>query len=98
MSHRKPPTRADAIAALAKLIRSRANDCARLALEENPPIEELDLSLLQEVRRTSGGAVEVRLADRLKAVELLVRLLDEDSSGAEQFFAQLDQAAQTLAK
>lgn len=93
MSKRKLPTRADAIQELAKLIKSRSNDCARLALEENPPTENLDLSLLQEVRRTSGGAIEVRLVDRLKALELMVRLLDEDSSAAEDFFAELDKAA-----
>jgi len=93
MSNAKLPTRADAIRALAKLIRSKSNDCARLALEENPPTSQLDLSLLQEVRRTSGGAVEVRLVDRLKAMELMVRLLDEDSSAAEDFFAELDKAA-----
>ncbi len=94
MSKRKAPTRADAIQALAELTRSRSNDCARLALEEHPPTEELDLTLLQEVRRTTGGAIEVRLVDRLKALELLVRLLDEDSSGAEQFFAGLEQAGE----
>ena len=94
MSNAKQPTRADAIQALAKLVRSKSNDCARLALEENPPTRQLDLTLLQEVRRTAGGAIEVRLVDRLKAMELLVRLLDEDTSSAEDFFAGLDQAAQ----
>ncbi len=87
-------TRADAIRALAKLIRSRSNDCARLALEENPPTERLDLSLLQEVRRGSNGAIEVRLVDKLKAIELMAHLIEEDSSGAEDFFAALNESAE----
>ena len=69
------PTRDDALRALAALAAGRANDCARLALEEAPPVAELDLTLLQEIRRSANGTVEVRLADRLKAIELLTALL-----------------------
>ncbi len=87
------PTRAVAMRALAALATGRANDCARLALEEHPPVEELDLTLLQEIRRNANGSVEVRLADRLKTLELLITLLDQDQSAGEAFFRELSRAA-----
>lgn len=90
------PTRDDALRALAALAAGRANDCARLALEEAPPVAELDLTLLQEIRRSANGTVEVRLADRLKAIELLTALLAQDQTGTEQFFASLEQAGKAL--
>ena len=90
------PTRDDALRALAALAAGRANDCARLALEEAPPVAELDLTLLQEIRRSANCTVEVRLADRLKAIELLTALLAQDQTGAEQFFASLEQAGKAL--
>ena len=54
------------------------------------------LALLQEIRRSANGTVEVRLADRLKAIELLTALLAQDQTGAEQFFASLEQAGKAL--
>ena len=57
---------------------------------------ELDLTLLQEIRRGANGVVEVRLADRLKAIELLAALLDRESAGDATFFAGLEQAGQRL--
>lgn len=97
MAKTKPvPTRDDALRALAALAGGRANDCARLALDEAPPVAELDLTLLQEIRRSANGTVEVRLADRLKAIELLTALLEQDQTGAEQFFASLEQAGKAL--
>ena len=94
--HTTKPTRAWILRQLAALASARANDCARLALEENPPVAELDLTLLQEIRRGANGVVEVRLADRLKAIELLAALLDREGAGDATFFAGLEQAAQRL--
>ena len=91
------PSRDDALRMLAALAGGKANDCARLALEESPALEELDLTLLQEIRRGSGGAIEVRLADRLWAVELLLSLLEPEGNDAESFFAGLEQASSSLA-
>lgn len=87
------PTRADALRALAALATGRANDCARLALEDTPPVAELDLTLLQEIRRSANGAVEVHLVDRLKAAELLAALLEQERSDAADFFGALTQQA-----
>ena len=97
--NRKPeplPSREDALRMLAAMAFGRANDCARLALEDAPPLDQLDLTLLQEIRRGTGGSIEVRLVDRLRALELLLSLLEPESSGAEAFFAGLEQAGQAL--
>lgn len=65
---------------LAELAFGRANDCVRLVLETEPGLEKLDLSLLSEVKRSDKGAVEVKLVDRLQALELLAQVAREDTS------------------
>ena len=54
---------------LAELAFGRANDCVKLVLEDSPQVDALDLSLLSEVKRSDRGAVEVKLIDRLRALE-----------------------------
>ena len=82
-------TRADVIRRLAELAFGDANDCVRLALEEGTPIRELDLSLLSEIRRNDKGTVEVRLIDRLKALEQLALAAGKDADGAKEFLQAL---------
>ena len=73
-------TRADVVRRLGDLAFGRANDCVRLVLEEGVDLGKLDLSLLAEVRRSEKGAVEVKLADRLQALEQLSALVQESSA------------------
>ena len=73
-------TRADVVRRLGELAFGRANDCVRLVLEEGADLGKLDLSLLAEVRRSEKGAVEVKLADRLQALEQLTALVQESSA------------------
>lgn len=61
--------RADVTRRLAELAFGKANDCVRLALEDAPELDKLDLSLLSEVKRNEKGTVEIRLIDRLRALE-----------------------------
>lgn len=70
---------------LAELAFGRANDCVRLVLEEEPKLEKLDLSLLSEVKRSEKGAVEVRLVDRLRALEQLSHMTGEEDGELEEF-------------
>mgnify|MGYP006955485541 CR=1 FL=1 len=79
---------------LGELAFGRANDCVRLVLEENPVLENLDLSLLSEVKRNEKGTVEIRLIDRLKALEQLSLMTGEDDGALEQFL-QAVQGSQT---
>lgn len=65
---------------LAELAFGRVNDCVRLALEENPELDELDLSLLSEVKRSEKGAVEIKLIDRMQVLQQLREAMGEDDS------------------
>lgn len=73
--------REDAVRQLAQLAFGRANDAVKLALHagEIDP-EGLDLSAVAEFKVTDRGGVEVKLADRVRALEALCRLL-EDAGG-----------------
>ena len=78
-------TREDVARRLAELAFGKANDCVRLVLDEDARMEKLDLSLLSEVKRSDKGAVEVRLIDRLRALEQLAELASETGSDLESF-------------
>ncbi|MDR0889264.1 MAG: terminase small subunit [Oscillospiraceae bacterium] len=81
------PSKSDVVRRLAQLAFGRANDCVRLVLEENPNIDSLDLSLLSELKRNDKGTVEIKLLDRVRALELLLESGAEDTDCAAAFFA-----------
>ena len=72
--------RSDVARRLAELAFGKANDCVRLALEDDPSLDRLDLSLLSEVKRNDKGTVEIKLIDRLRALEQLAEVAQEDIS------------------
>ena len=61
----------------------------RLVLQENVSLDKLDLSLLSEVKRNEKGTVEVRLIDRLRALEQLQILASESGNDVEAFLMAL---------
>ena len=67
-------SREDVVRRLAELAFGRANDCVKLVMDGSVSLDKLDLSLLSEVKRNDKGTVEVRLVDRLRALELLQTL------------------------
>ena len=79
-------SRADVTRRLAELAFGKANDCVRLALEDDPQLGKLDLSLLSEVKRNDKGTVEIKLIDRLRALEQLTAVAGEESEDLEAFF------------
>ena len=78
-------SREDVTRRLAELAFGRANDCVRLALEDDPKLGKLDLSLLSEVKRNDKGTVEIKLIDRLRALEQLATVAENGSDELEQF-------------
>ena len=78
-------SRADVTRRLAELAFGKANDCVRLALEDDPQLGKLDLSLLSEVKRNDKGTVEIKLIDRLRALEQLAMFAGEDNADLEAF-------------
>lgn len=78
-------SRQDVTRRLAELAFGRANDCVRLALEDAPDLDALDLSLLSEVKRNDKGTVEIRLIDQLRALEQLAQVAKEDHADLDAF-------------
>ena len=81
--------RKDVIRRLAELGFGKANDCVRLVLEEKPDVAGLELSMLSEVKRNEKGTVEIKLIDRLKALEMLLQVAETAGSEAEAFLRAL---------
>ena len=81
--------RQDVTRRLAELAFGKANDCVRLALEDAPDLEKLALSLLSEVKRNDKGTVEIKLIDRLQALEQLAEVAGEDGGDLESFLQAL---------
>ncbi len=81
--------RQDVTRRLAELAFGKANDCVRLALEDDPRLDKLDLSLLSEVKRNDKGTVEIKLIDRLRALEELAQLAEDDGGDLESFLLAL---------
>ena len=81
--------RQDVIRRLAELAFGKANDCVKLALEENLCLETLDLSLLSEVKRNEKGTVEIKLIDRLRALEQLAQTAGEEQTEVDAFLQAL---------
>jgi len=86
----------------AKLAFGKANDPVKLVFmtpEQQEMIDRLDLSLLSEVRRGANGVIEIKLVNRLEALELLAGLMGagEGAEGKESdIFRALDEAAARL--
>lgn len=81
--------RSDVARRLAELAFGKANDCVRLALEENLCLDKLDLSLLSEVKRNEKGTVEIKLIDRLRALEQLAQTTGAERSDVDAFLQAL---------
>ena len=83
--------RQDVTRRLAELAFGKANDCVRLALEDDPTLDKLDLSLLSEVKRNDKGTVEIKLIDRLRALEQLAQVAEEEKTDLESFLQALQE-------
>lgn len=79
--------RQDVIRRLAQLAFGRANDCVKLVLCDSPDFDTLDLSMLCEVKRNDKGTIEVKLIDRIKALEQLLQACTQTNDAAAAFFA-----------
>lgn len=87
--------REDVLRRLAQLAFGRANDAVRLALgRDGTDPETLDLSAVAEFRVTDKGGVEVKLVDRVRALETLWGLLDGGGQGADELCRALAEATE----
>ena len=83
--NKKPLDRKQLLEQMRALACAKVNDAVKLAYlpeEEREAIGKLDLSALIEFRRSGAGTVELKFADRMKALERLLEL--SGPSGEEQ--------------
>ena len=87
--------RDDAVRRLAQLAFGRANDAVKLALHAGgTDPDQLDQSAVAEFKVTDKG-VEVKLVDRVRALETLCSLLESgEGHGAEELYRALAEAAE----
>lgn len=76
----------DTVRRMVQLAFGRANDCVKLALQEHPDVDSLDLSLLSEIKRNEKGTVEIKLMDRVRVLERLLALERGGEDEAAAFF------------
>ena len=75
----------DVLRQLAHLAFGRADDVLRLALRQGETeLSGLDLTAVAEFKATEKGGLEIKLVDRLRALELLFSLLESRSTNAAQ--------------
>ena len=83
--NKKPLDREQLLEQMRALACAKVNDAVKLAYlpeEEREAIGKLDLYALIEFRRSGAGTVELKFADRMKALERLLEL--SGPSGEEQ--------------
>lgn len=89
----KKKSREEIIRYLERLAFYRPNDGIRIAFAEEPvDWRRLRLEGVAEFKRHANGTVELKFLDRLKALELLVRLQEErteEGAGIENFLERL---------
>ena len=81
--------REDVARRLAELAFGKVNDCVRLVLEDAPEVEKLDLGQLCDIKRNEKGTVEIKLVDRLRALEQLCQLAEQNGEDLETFLKAL---------
>jgi hypothetical protein len=97
----KKITRDDIIKRLWKIVKGGVGDGVRLAVmdaeEARAMAGRLDLSMISEIKRNSGGNLEIKFLDRIAALKLLADICDRDADinggAADDFFRALDEAA-----
>lgn len=99
---RKKLSGSDVINRIGSLAFGKSNDAVKLVFldpERQELIDDLDLSMVSEVKRGANGVVEVKLLNRIALLELLAQLVEPQAQGgkeAESFFSAMDKAAARL--
>lgn len=98
---KKKLTRKHVLEQLWQIAAGRSNDVARLAFltpeRADEIIQQMDLTCMAEVKRNGNGAVEIKSVDRIRALELLLSLMEspkEAGDGAESFYHALEAGAE----
>ena len=80
----------DVLERLVRLGFGSGSECAAL-LEGRWNQEDVDLSLVSEVKKGANGNIELKLIDRVSILNRLLELLKTDEDGAEAFLRSLQE-------
>ncbi len=91
----KEKRRATILRQMKKIANGRVNDVVKLTYlteEELDKIDKLDLSALSEFKRNRNGTVEIKLVDRMAALEKMASMekQGDDREAAQEFFRALE--------
>lgn len=87
--------REDVLRRLAQLAFGQAGDAAQLALRPGEQVpEQMDLSAVAELKVTDKGGLEMKLVDRVRALETLYGLLEDTGKDAGELYRALREAAE----
>ena len=70
---------------LIRLVEWKNNDVVKLALlgsEDEPNVEELDLSGVVELKRNANGTFEAKFVDKVRVLAMIRELMEERRDGA----------------
>lgn len=78
------PDREELLGRMWALAGAKTNDAVKLTFfpeQQMKNIGKLNLEAVTELKRGNNGGVEVKFADRMKALETLYNLLEQDGDG-----------------
>ena len=87
--------RDDVLRRLERLADQKANDAVKLAFLTEERVEEIDgmdLRALTELKRHGNGAVEIKLVDKILALETLYGIAKQSGEGAQALFQALERS------
>ena len=99
MEHKKQDKHEKLIEGLERLAFGNIADVIQLLYAEeldSAALGKLDLFQIAEVKRPKGGGMEIKLYDRLKALQYLQELYDRPSGDAFGFYNALAQGVKTF--
>ena len=89
--------REEVLRRMERLADQRPNDAVKLAFlteAQAACIDQLDLRALTELKRHGNGAVEIKLVDKMAALERLYEMAKESGEGADAFLKALEQSVE----
>lgn len=89
--------RDDVLRRLERLADLKANDAVKLAFlseKQVRDIDEMDLRALTELKRHGNGAVEIKLVDKVLALEKLCEIARKGGDGAEALLRALESSVE----
>lgn len=84
-----------------KLAFGNTSDALKLMINDdvtNIPIDKMNFFNISEIKKTSNGSIEIKFFDRLKALQMIEELANQNSDDILPFYKALENSCQQLSK